>query len=71
VFVEKPPSFESSQLLNYVFKLKMAIYGLKQVPRAWYERLSTFLLEREFVKGSVETTLFLRKIGDELLIKYI
>ncbi|KAI0497222.1 hypothetical protein KFK09_020444 [Dendrobium nobile] len=39
-----------------------------RAPRAWYERLSTFLLEREFVKGSVDTTLFLRRAGDDLLI---
>ncbi|KAI0508036.1 hypothetical protein KFK09_014170 [Dendrobium nobile] len=39
-----------------------------RAPRAWYERLSTFLLEREFVKGSVDTTLFLRRVGDDLLI---
>jgi len=68
VFVEQPPGFESFQFPNHVFKLKKALYGLKKAPRAWYERLSTFLLEREFVKGSVDTTLFLRKVGDDWLI---
>jgi len=71
VFVEQPPGFESSQFPNHVFKLKKALYGLKQAPRAWYERLSTFLLEREFIKGSVNTTLFLRRVGDDLLIVQI
>ncbi|KAI0522554.1 hypothetical protein KFK09_004934 [Dendrobium nobile] len=71
VFVEQPPSFESFQFPNHVFKLKRDLYGLKQAPRAWYERLSTFLLEREFFKGSVDTTLFLRKVGDDLLIVQI
>ena len=31
------------QLLNHVFKLKKALCGLKQSPRAWYERLSKFI----------------------------
>lgn len=25
---------------DYIFKLKRAIYGLKQAAKAWYERLS-------------------------------
>nr|GEV74360.1 hypothetical protein [Tanacetum cinerariifolium] len=28
--------FESSEFLNYVYKLNKALYGLKQAPRAWY-----------------------------------
>ncbi|PKU64856.1 Retrovirus-related Pol polyprotein from transposon TNT 1-94 [Dendrobium catenatum] len=71
VFVEQPPGFENSKFPNHVFKLKKALYGLKQAPRAWYERLSTFLLERSFEKGSVDTTLFLRKIGKDILIVQI
>jgi len=71
VFVEHPLGFKSFQIPNHIFKLKKTLYGLKQAPRAWYERLSTFLLEREFVKGSVDTALFLRKVGDDLLIVQI
>ncbi|PKU72109.1 Retrovirus-related Pol polyprotein from transposon TNT 1-94 [Dendrobium catenatum] len=50
VYVEQPPGFESSQFPNHVYKLKKALYGLKQAPRAWYERLSSFLLNRGFQK---------------------
>ncbi|PKU66353.1 Retrovirus-related Pol polyprotein from transposon TNT 1-94 [Dendrobium catenatum] len=71
VYVEQPPGFENSKYPNHVFKLKKALYGLKQAPRAWYERLSTFLLERSFEKGSVDTTLFLKKFGKEILIVQI
>ena len=71
VFVEQPPGFENSKFPNHVFKLKKALYGLKQAPRAWYERLSTFLLERSFEKGSVDTTLFLKKFGKYILIVQI
>jgi len=71
VYVEQPPGFESSQFPNHVFKLKKALYGLKQAPRAWYERLSSFLLDRGFKKGSVDTTLFLQKVKEEILIVQI
>nr|KYP56105.1 Copia protein [Cajanus cajan] len=70
VYVEQPPGFENSEFPNHVFKLKKALYGLKQAPRAWYERLSKFLLEKEFTRGKVDTTLFIkRKMNDILLVQ--
>ena len=53
---------------NFVFKLDKALYGLKQAPRAWYERLSSFLLSNDFVKGKVDTTLFTKHVGSDILI---
>ena len=44
VCVEQPPGFENKEFPNHVFKLSKALYGLRQAPRAWYERLNTFLL---------------------------
>jgi hypothetical protein len=61
VFVRQPPGFENSKYPNRVYKLLKALYGLKQAPRAWYARLKTFLLERGFVMGSVDKTLFTLK----------
>ena len=60
VYVEQPPRFEDSQKLDHVYRLKKALYGLKQAPRAWYERLSKFLLEKNFTRGKVDTTLFIK-----------
>ena len=56
VYVEQPPDFESFNFSNHVFKL----YGLKQGLRAWYERLSKFLLENGFKMGKIDTTLFIK-----------
>ena len=44
VFVEQPPRFESFNFPHHVFKLKKALYGLKQALRAYFERLSKFLI---------------------------
>ena len=54
-----------------MFKLKKALYGLKQAPRAWYERLSKFLLEKDFSRGKVDTTLFIKKKLDDILLVQI
>ena len=44
---------------------------MKQAPRAWYERLSKFLLEKDFSRGSVDTTLFLKKHKHDMLVAQI
>ena len=71
VYVEQPPGFESFDFPNYVFKLSKTLYGLKQAPRAWYKRLSNFLLEKGFSKEKVDTTFFIKKSKDDLLIVQI
>ncbi|KAL3524966.1 hypothetical protein ACH5RR_013338 [Cinchona calisaya] len=71
VFIEQPLGFENKNIPNYVFKLSNALYGLKQVPRTWYERLSGFLIENEFKRGVVDTTLFTKTDSNGLLIVQI
>jgi hypothetical protein len=68
VFVRQPPGFENPKYSNKVYKLSNALYGLKQVPRAWYARLNTFLLEHGYVMGSVDKTLFTLKHGNDFLL---
>ena len=48
VYVEQLPEFVSETLPHYVFKLNKALYELKQAPRAWYKKLSPFLLKNGF-----------------------
>ena len=42
VYDEQPPGFEDDKKPNHVYKLKKVLYGLKQIPRAWYERFEGF-----------------------------
>ncbi|GJT63976.1 retrovirus-related pol polyprotein from transposon TNT 1-94 [Tanacetum coccineum] len=51
-----------------LYKLKKALYELKQAPRTWYDMLSSFPISQDFSKGSVNSTLFIRKEGKELLL---
>jgi hypothetical protein len=53
-----------------MYKLLKASYGFKQMPRAWYARLKTFLLEHGYVMGSVDKTLFtLNHVTDFLFVQ--
>ncbi|WVZ75507.1 LOW QUALITY PROTEIN: hypothetical protein U9M48_023553 [Paspalum notatum var. saurae] len=45
VYVRQPPGFESARFPDRVYKLRKALYGPKQAPRAWYARLKSFLLK--------------------------
>ena len=71
VYVQQPPGFKDSQKLDHVYRLKKELYGLKQTPRAWYERLSKFLLEKNFIRGKVDTTLSLKKKDNDILLVQI
>ncbi|GJR06145.1 putative ribonuclease H-like domain-containing protein [Tanacetum coccineum] len=61
VYVCQPPSFEDLQFPNKVYKVEKALYGLHQAPKAWYETLSTYLLENRFRRGIINKTLFIKK----------
>jgi len=63
VFVKKP--------LAHVYKLKKSLYCLKQAPRAWYDRLSNFLIKNDFKRGQVDTTLFKRTLEKDILVVQI
>nr|GEZ82330.1 retrovirus-related Pol polyprotein from transposon TNT 1-94 [Tanacetum cinerariifolium] len=68
VYVSQPDGFLDTDNPNHVYKLKKALCGLKQAPRAWYDMLSSFLLSQDFSKGSVDPTLFIRRNGNDLLL---
>jgi hypothetical protein len=68
VYVEQPPGFESEGYPNHNYKLHKAFYGLKQAPRAWYEFLRDFLVENSFRIDKADSTLFTRKMGNDLFV---
>ncbi|KAJ9536406.1 hypothetical protein OSB04_un000419 [Centaurea solstitialis] len=68
VYVTQPEGFVDPDHPDYVYILDKALYGLKQAPRAWYEELSTYLLSKGFKKGYVDSTLFIMKEGDHIVV---
>nr|GFD08399.1 retrovirus-related Pol polyprotein from transposon TNT 1-94 [Tanacetum cinerariifolium] len=71
VYVSQPEGFVDPDHPTHVYRLKKALYKLKQAPRAWYDTLSRFLLDNNFSKGAVDLTLFTRKTGKHILLVYI
>ena len=69
--MEQPKDFVDPHRPDDVYKLKRALYGLKQAPRAWYDRLIACLTEHGFKRGSVDTTLFIRKDKNSFAVTQI
>ncbi|GJX38630.1 putative ribonuclease H-like domain-containing protein [Tanacetum coccineum] len=68
VYVCQPSGFVDPAFPDKVYKVKKALYGLHQAPRAWYETLSTYLIENGFRRGIIDKTLFIKKIKNDILL---
>ncbi|GJT64191.1 retrovirus-related pol polyprotein from transposon TNT 1-94 [Tanacetum coccineum] len=68
VYVGQPEGFIDPEFPYHVYRLKKALYSLKQAPRAWYDKLSSFLIQHGFTKGIVDPTLFTRRHGEDILL---
>ncbi|GJU82291.1 putative ribonuclease H-like domain-containing protein [Tanacetum coccineum] len=68
VYVCQPPGFEDPDFPDRVYKVEKALYGLHQAPRAWYETLSTYLLDNGFQRGEIDKTLFIRRHKCDILL---
>ncbi|KAA0036967.1 putative mitochondrial protein [Cucumis melo var. makuwa] len=68
-----PPGFEA-QFGQQVCKLQKSLYGLKQSPRAWFDRFTTFVKSQGYSQGHSDHTLFTKasKTGKiAILIVYV
>ena len=71
VYMEQPSGFINLARPNHVCKLHHSIYGLKQALRAWFSCLSNYLVTMGFVGSKSDTSLFLRRVGIDLLLVLI
>ncbi|GJR27429.1 putative ribonuclease H-like domain-containing protein [Tanacetum coccineum] len=51
-----------------VFKVEKALYDLHQALRAWYETLSTYLLDNGFQRGQIDKTVFIKRVKGYILL---
>ena len=58
VFVTQPPGFAVKGEEHRVLRLRKAIYGLRQAPRAWNAKLDATLGELGFQRCATEHALY-------------
>ena len=71
VYVEQLKGFVDPHKPGDVYKLKRALYGLKQASKAWYDRLTAYLIEHGFQKGFSDITLFIWKDKNYFIVAQI
>lgn len=60
VYMKFPPGHPQASHDGLVCRLHKAIYGLKQSPRAWYAKFSTFLGEVGVSRSNADSSMFIR-----------
>ena len=58
VYIEQPEGFEIFSSESHVCRLKRALCGLKQAPRAWYTRIDSYFTRLGFSKSEVDPNLY-------------
>jgi histone deacetylase 1/2 len=73
VYMQQPTGFVDLALPTHVCCLHKSLYGLKQASRAWYTRLSDFLLSIGFRASKVDTSLFILTVNHDIfyLLVYV
>ncbi|GKD97304.1 copia protein, partial [Tanacetum coccineum] len=61
VYYCQPPGFKDPDFPDIVYKVEKALCGLHEAPRAWYETLSTYLLDNGVQRGKIDKTLFIKR----------
>jgi hypothetical protein len=63
----QPTGFIDPTQPDRVYRLNKSLYGLKQSPRAWYSRFTTYLLTLWFVEAKYNTSLFVFRRGADMV----
>lgn len=68
VYVEQPPGFVVAGNEHKVLRLRKALYGLRQAPRAWNAKLDDTLMSLGFQRSSSEHGVYTRSRGRGRLV---
>ena len=61
VYVTQPEGFVIKGEANEVYRLRKALYSLKQVSRAWYNKIDSYFRENGFKRSNNEATLYVKQ----------
>ncbi|PRQ27705.1 putative linoleate 9S-lipoxygenase [Rosa chinensis] len=60
VYMDLPPGYGTSTGVKVVCRLRKSLHGLKQSPRAWFGRFTTFMRRIGYRQSNSDHTLFLK-----------
>ena len=68
VYVAQPPGFIIEGSERKVLKLRKALYGLRQAPRAWNAKLDKSLVSLRFERCCLEHAVYKKSVGESCLL---
>jgi hypothetical protein len=68
VYMEIPPGLSKSEAVGKVCRLKKSLYGLKQSPRAWFDRFRRAICSMGYKQCNGDHTVFYRHFGRRITI---
>jgi hypothetical protein len=71
VYIEQLEGFETFDSESHVCKLKRALYGLKEAPRAWYTRINNYFTGLGFTKSEADANLYQILVEGKILIIFL
>lgn len=73
IYMDQSHDFEDTSRPNLVWKLTKALYGVKQAPRAWFQKLLSTLDEVGFIGSKLDISMFisLTTTRTKILLIYI
>ncbi len=54
--------------LNLVYRLKNVLYGLKQTPRAWLDKIGQYLVTNGFQTSNANFSLYVKKTDHGIIV---
>jgi hypothetical protein len=66
IYMEQPFGFIQNSYL--VSRMKKSLYGLKHAPRAWYEKMDSYLLSHDFVRCKSDCNVYMLRTTNSLMI---
>src|SRR4051812_14959001 len=68
VYMEMPPGFSTQQTTGKVCRLKKSLYGLKQSPRAWFDRFRRAMCKVGYKQSNGDHTMFYKHENGRITI---
>jgi Reverse transcriptase (RNA-dependent DNA polymerase) len=68
MYMEVPPGFGTKQTVGKVCRLKKSLYGLKQSPRAWFDRFRKAMVGMGYQQTNADHTVFFKRHGAHITV---
>jgi hypothetical protein len=66
--MEQPPGYVDQTHPNLVCRLKKTLYGLKQTPRTWSDKIGQYLVTSGFQTSNVYFSLYVKKTNRGIVV---